>query len=451
MEKMENKMFKASRKGCISSLQQLLKEDPLILDRAVVNSFNETPLHVASMLGHVDFVKEIIKLKPQLVNELNSQKSSPLHLASAKGHVDVVRALLSADQRICFVRDRNELTPLHLAASKGRVEVMKVLLEAQPDAARLTVYGGENILHLCVKHYQLEALKLVVEAVGEPHELVNSKDVDGNTVLHLAVGDKQVETTKFLVSMGGVEVNAVNHEGMTVLDVLIRSRRDVRDSEIEKSLKEARGFGCNMETNNNIPLINCKNQNKNSWDGLMKQHSNWLEQTKNTLMIVAILFATMAFQIGVSPPRGVWQDDNLTGSDPHEAGYSILADKNPIGFGRFYIVNTISFVASLSIILLLISGLPLRRRFFMWILMVITWIAITAIALCYLLTIVHLTPDFKDQTILVVTGMTMIVWIILMAVLLIAHTIRMIVKLVKKIRRRSFVGSALMGNNITAV
>ncbi|KAH6826286.1 hypothetical protein C2S53_012247 [Perilla frutescens var. hirtella] len=470
MEKLQTKLFEAATQGSISSLQQLLNDDPLILDRDVVNSFNETPLHVAAMIGHVDFVKEIIQLKPQLINELNLQQSSPLHLASAKGHVDVVRFLLSVDKGACLARDRNELTPLHLAASKGRVEAMKLLLQAQPDAARVTVYGGENILHLCVKRYQLEALKLVVEAVGEPHELVNSKDVDGNTVLHLVVADKQVETTKFLVSVGGVEVNAVNNEGMTPLDVLIRSRRDVRDSKIEESLKQARGFGSNMETsNNNTPLIDHKNQNNNSWGGLMKQHSEWLEQTKSTLMIVAVLIATMAFQVGVNPPGGVWQENKLLDSqgnpvpDPQTAGESVLAKNYPALYDRFYIANTTSFVASLSIILLLISGLPLRRRFFMWILIVITWIAITALALCYAIAVYVVTPGANvvkgEEPIVWVILIVIYGWLILMALLLIAHTIRMIVKLVKKIRkafrRRRFAAAAAAppqhGDNITTV
>ncbi|KAH6761359.1 hypothetical protein C2S51_018308 [Perilla frutescens var. frutescens] len=450
MENLQTKLFEAATQGSITSLQRLLNDDPWILDRAVVNSFNETPLHVAAMLGHVDFVKEIIRIKPQLVNELNLQQSSPLHLASAKGHVHVVRALLSVNEGACLARDRNTLTPLHLAASKGRVEAMKLLLQTQPDAARLTVCGGENILHLCVKRYQLEALKLLVEAVGEHSEFINSKDVDGNTVLHLAVADKQVETTKFLVSVGGMEVNAVNNDGMTAVDVLIRSRRDVRDSEIDESLKQAGELGSNMETNNNNnrPLINRRNQNKNSWGGLMKQHSNWLEQKKSALMIVAILIATMAFQVGVNPPSGVWQDDKLLDSegnlvsDPHNAGESILGTKWARQYSLFYVSNTIAFVASLSIILLLISGLPLRRKLFMWILMVITWIAITAIALCYAIAVDAVTPydnpgdEETRKSIALVINIVIYGWLILMALLLIAHTIRMIVKLVKKLRKR---------------
>ncbi|KAL9156168.1 hypothetical protein ABFS82_09G055900 [Erythranthe guttata] len=245
----EAKLLEAAMKGSISSLQKMLNQDPLVLDRFSVNSFSDTPLHVAAMLGHTDFVKEIVSIKPELVNELNSHKSSPLHLASSKGHVGVVKAILSSvDSRtICLARDRNGLNPLHLAALKGRIEVLQILLQAEPEAAQMTVYRDENILHLCVKHYQLEPLKLMVETALAHPNFINSKDGDGNTLLHLAVADKQVETINFLLNVPAFEVNAVNLNGLTAVDVLIQSRRDVRDMEIEESLKKAGGTGIKLE------------------------------------------------------------------------------------------------------------------------------------------------------------------------------------------------------------
>ncbi|KAK6162018.1 hypothetical protein DH2020_001859 [Rehmannia glutinosa] len=451
---LETKLFEAAAKGNINSLQKLLNDDPLILDRIEVNNFSETPLHVAALLGHIDFVKEIISKKPELTSELNLHQSSPLHLASAKGHVDVVRALISVNPRTCMARDRNGLTPLHLAAIKGRLEVLKVLLQARRDAARVEVYGGENILHLCVKYYQLEALKLLVENICEP-EFINARDSDGNTVLHLAVADKQVETINFLMNVAALEVNALNLNGMTALDVLIKSRRDVRDSDIEESLKKAEIF---RTSETNIPLNVNQNIQKNSWERLLKQQDDWLEKTKSALMVVASLIATVAFQVGVNPPSGVWQDDSsvdLQGDPvphPHVAGFSIMARNYPKGYPRFYIVNTTGFIASLSIILLLMSGLPLRRRTFMWILMVITWIAITAIALTYALSITMLTPPDEEASkwILNVVGYSVIVWVCLMALLLVGHTIRLMLKVIKKLRKTlcgRVVGSAVLVNN----
>ncbi|KAK6119702.1 hypothetical protein DH2020_046548 [Rehmannia glutinosa] len=219
----------------------------------------------------------------------------------------------------------------------------------------------------------------------------------------------------FLMSVAALEVNALNLNGMTALDVLIKSRRDVRDSEIEESLKKA-GIFRTSETN--IPSINV-NQNiqKNSWKRLLKQQDDWLEKKRSALMVVASLIATMAFQIGVNPPNGIWQDDSLVDLQgnpvphPHVAGLSVMARNYPKGYPRFYIVNTTGFIASLSIILLLMSGLPLRRRFFMWILMVITWIAITAIALTYALSITMLTPPEEARSILYVVGYSVFVWV----------------------------------------
>ncbi|KAH6761353.1 hypothetical protein C2S52_007909 [Perilla frutescens var. hirtella] len=75
----------------------------------------------------------------------------------------------------------------------------------------------------------------------------------------------------------------------------------------------------------------------------------------------------------------------------------------------------------------------------MWILMVITWIAITAIAIYYAITVAVVTPDANmmkvKEPIMWVIVIMIYGWLILMALLLIAHTIRMILKLVKKIRK----------------
>ncbi|KAK6162003.1 hypothetical protein DH2020_001844 [Rehmannia glutinosa] len=407
---LETKLFEAAAKGNINSLQKLLNDDPLILDRVSLNCFSETPLHVATLLGHIDFVKEIISIKPELTSELNLHQSSPLHLASAKGHVDVVRALLSVNPRTCLARDRNGLTPLHLAAIKGRLEVLKVLLEARRDAARVEVYRGENILHLCVKYYQLEALKLLVENIVDP-EFINGRDIDGNTVLHLAVADKQVEAINFLMSVAALEVNALNLNGMTALDVLIKSRRDVRDSEIKESLTKA-GIFRTSETN--IPSINV-NQNiqKNSWKRLLKQQDDWLEKKRSALMVVASLIATMAFQIGMT----AWSTYRQSVPHPHAAGLSVMARNYPKGYPRFYIVNTTGFIASLKDHIAPDEWIAVETQIFYVDSMVITWIAITMIALTYALSITMLTPPEEARSILYVVGYSVFVWVCSMVLL----------------------------------
>ncbi|PIN00115.1 26S proteasome regulatory complex, subunit PSMD10 [Handroanthus impetiginosus] len=437
----EKRLYDAAAKGDETALHELLQEDPLLLNRVSYTSPNKTPLHVATIHGHLHFVEQILNHNPHLAEELDSQQSSALHVASAKGHVEIVKKLSSAAPDICMLRDSQGRNPLHLAAIKGHIRVLEELFRVAPIAAQEKVKGGLSLLHLCVKYSQFEALKILVPMMNE---LLNWKNDDGNTILHMAIRYKRIEAIKFLLTVAELEVNAVNLNGMTALDVLIQSRWDFKDSEIEKSLKRAASFGA-LETN--IPQHNNQNIQDNSCKRLFKNQAEWLEKKRNALMVVASLIATMAFQVAVNPPGGVWQDDEGVDSqeDPintdlthqnHRAGIAIIARNDPLQYTGFYIVNTISFIASLSIILLLISGLPIRRKFFMWILMLITWISITTIALTYLNSIYMLTPHDDKNLLPSVLASSMLVWYGLMALLLIGHAIRLIIKLVKKLRKR---------------
>ncbi|KAK3438821.1 hypothetical protein EUGRSUZ_C03364 [Eucalyptus grandis] len=100
-------------------------------------------------------------------------------------------------------------------------------------------------------------------------------------------------------------------------------------------------------------------------------------------MVAASLLATVAFQAATTPPGGVWQDDykvDANGNpvkEPHMAGTSTMAHIQRMAYGQFMIFNPLAFLSSLSIILLLLSGLPIERRRWMWTQMVIMWLAIT--------------------------------------------------------------------------
>ncbi|KAL2545070.1 Ankyrin repeat region domain-containing protein [Forsythia ovata] len=50
-------VFEAAAAGNMNYLRKLLQEDPLILDRVVVNCLHETTMHIALLFGHTDFVR----------------------------------------------------------------------------------------------------------------------------------------------------------------------------------------------------------------------------------------------------------------------------------------------------------------------------------------------------------------------------------------------------------
>lgn len=281
--------------------------------------------------------------------------------------------------------------------------------------------------------------------------------------------DLIVQTINYLLMNTRLEVNALNTNGYTALDILAQSRRDTKDLDIADSLRSAGAFKAieiqsSVNRNNNIGGVRStamafvpQEQIKALPSGCVNlqqtfKKEDWLTRKRDSLMVVASLIATMAFQSGLNPPGGLWQDDsqannnnnNNTGGE-HQAGTSIMAYKYPSEYSQFLSYNTVGFIASLSIILLLITGLPFKRRFFMWVLIVIVWIAITSVALTYRVSILVFTPKQDERVVTRVMEYGVAGWCGVMALLLVGHTIRLTANFFKKVeslfgkRRRPYI------------
>ncbi|CAI9093759.1 OLC1v1029320C1 [Oldenlandia corymbosa var. corymbosa] len=379
----------AAIKNDVEALARLLQKDKLILDRLTLNSHDMNPLHIAAMFGHVEFVQRVLLASPDL----------------------------------CLAGDRFRRIPLHLAIIKGKLDVVRELVHARPISAREKIDGGGNALHLCVKYNQLAALKLLIETIKDD-DFVNRKDDDGMTILHLAICDKQTETIKYLLGNNQVvvHVNVKNSNGSTPLDLF----QGDCDPEIGRILHQA-GARRGREL-----LDSSVSASKSSGEKPAKKgngDNDWLSRKRDAIMVVASLIATMAFQAGVSPTGGVWQDD----SNPDgPAGTAVMALKHPKYYKNFVRTNTVAFVSSLSTILFLISGLPFRYKFFMWALMVVMWLTITAIASTYGISILMVTPVHQKKDLSQVIKTSVTVWCGVMSLLLLGNTIRLINRWIRK-------------------
>nr|GMD46412.1 ankyrin repeat-containing protein At3g12360-like [Ipomoea batatas] len=430
---MDRRVYEAAINGDVRALHELLQEDKLILDRVTLN-FHETPLHIAVMRGHVEFAGELLRRNSQLAAELDSRNSSPLHMAAVRGDLEMVKLLLSANPEMCVAPDRDGRIPLHLAAMKGRVEALKELLRVQPAVRQRTVSGKETVLHLCVKHNQIEALKTIMASVEKEiiDEIINATDSDGNTILHFAVSNKQIEIIKHLLSNSQIAVNSINENGYTALDVLAQGlQKDMNDFEIGEMLRGAgalRAKEISGTTHHQPKTTTTTNNNNNR----QNPAGDWLSRKRDSIMVVASLIATMAFQAGVNPPGGVWQENSLSPDSPHTAGEAVMAYNHAKAYRYFIRTNTTAFVASLSTILLLISGLPFRRPLFLWGLMVIMWLTVTTIALSYGISIFIITPKQYREQLGNVIQISVMVWCCVMGLLLFGNTVRLIFRWVKK-------------------
>ncbi|CAN6715087.1 unnamed protein product [Malus baccata var. baccata] len=486
----EDEVYKASRTGSVESLNRLIEKDPDILLRISLQTGKTgTPLHVSALHGHAEFTKALCTINPKLVEWVDADGRTPLHLASAQGHKETVEVLLSMDAGVCLRCDEKGRIPLHYAAMRGKFEVVQNLIDKKPYSiyVKLENRSKETVLHLCIIHNQLECLKLLVERDNKNGEFLNSRaGCDGGvTILHLALMLRQIKTIRYLVSVEAIraEATGVNGMSLSMLNILEYSsvaREDFsRSLEIQQILMDAglirRQNNENDNPNSAVVSPNPRVQQEEAaapsekgskparrcWTKFMKwlrYPSNWVVETRGMLMVVATMISTMTFQAAVNPPGGVWDhnDTNTTiyhrsGSNSTicsegrvcKAGTAVLGYISPDDFLGFLASNTISFLASLSVTLLLVSGFPLHNRFCTWLLSMFMCATLTFLAFTYEQALSMIVPDpppdptTNIQTIRIYVT-PVLTWIALLAIVGLTHTIRFLIWVTKRLRRMFF-------------
>ncbi|KAI3739028.1 hypothetical protein L2E82_29385 [Cichorium intybus] len=389
---MNRRLIQAAWNGDVDHLLREIDNNPSIL-HAVALEDSETLLHVACLAGHLNFVATVIKLRKEFSMELNQDGFTPLHIAAACGHAEIVKELLKVDLGLCLIKGKDRKIPLHLAVIKGKVEVVRELLLASLDSVECTTAQLETCLHLAVKNYQFEAFQVLIQHLKQvsKEDLLNSKDIHGNTILHLAVSMKQYEVFDFLlngeVTKETMELNSLNKRGLTPLDMLLMFQSEAGDQEIDEILIQAGAL--NSENLHSLTYTDVERpshpdrRHGNPRSPAKKlldyfKYNNLKDsptKVRNTLLVIVILITTATYQPALSPPGGAWQDDsipstgnntissttnNTTATKPHTAGKAIMGTKNPIAYSIFLFANSVGFYTSIHMIHVLTAAFPLQ-------------------------------------------------------------------------------------------
>ncbi|EEF48035.1 ankyrin repeat-containing protein, putative [Ricinus communis] len=175
----------------------------------------ERKLQDAAMEGHQ---------KPEFASEMDPNGCSPLLLAAAKGKLELAKELLGSGPSNWYV----EKSRWEDASSFS--SPLRAVLNLRNRVASLCGWGVNG----------LEALNILIEVIRKDEELINWKDHGGNTLIHVAVAKKQIQIIKSLLSIIRLELNALDSNGLTALDILVHSPRELRDMEIQEFLIKAR-------------------------------------------------------------------------------------------------------------------------------------------------------------------------------------------------------------------
>ncbi|XP_017648649.1 ankyrin repeat-containing protein BDA1-like [Gossypium arboreum] len=333
---MDEKMIDVAQTGDINILYELILNDPYVLQRIDDVPFFHTPLHVAASAGHIDFMMEMINLKPSFARKLNQAGFSPMHLALQNQKTQAVLRLLRFDEGLVRVKGREGFTPLHHVVQNGNVDFLIKILEVCPEAIEDVTVRDETVFHLAVKNDRFEAFQVLVGwLIRSRHkaanrwekELLSWADIDGNTVLHVATIRNRPQVVKVLLGrLCGDHINAKNVEGLTALDIPSQYPLDEGKVDYKESIKDMISKAGGLSgSSSSLPKTSISSFHIESLKGKVSVLQKFATiasrgkkgipyEMRNTFLVVTVLIITATYTATLNPPK---QPDTISKNSPN--------------------------------------------------------------------------------------------------------------------------------------
>ncbi|CAI8605440.1 unnamed protein product [Vicia faba] len=319
--------------------------------------------HVAAKRGHLDIVREILRIWPEACKLCDSSNTSPLYFAAVQDHLDVVNAILDVDVNSMMIVRKNGKTALHNAARYGILRVVKVLIERDSAIVCIKDRKGQTALHMAVKG---QCTSVVEEILQADPIVLNERDKKGNTALHMATRKARSQIVSFLLNYTSMNVNAINNQQETALDLADKlpyrdSSLEIKEALSECGAKNARHIG---KMNEAIELKRAVSDIKHEVQSqliqnektrrrvstiakeLRKIHREAIQNTINSVTVVAVLFASIAFMALFTLP-GQYRMIHP------EAGKANIS--HDVAFSVFCLLNATSLFISLAVVVVQIT------------------------------------------------------------------------------------------------
>eukprot|EP01018_Ginkgo_biloba_P006852 Gb_19486 [translate_table: standard] len=351
----ESALLIASEQGYVRIAKRLFEVSSANLIALKRFSDGQTCFHAAAHRGRLDVVKEITSYKGNLKFVLNVDinGATPLHSSISAGHVGIVREILNIRPTMCYVVDRAGRSPLHIAAMSGYIDIIHELMCCRPDCIEIRNEEGKTALHFAIENDHVQTvIYLLQNQMPYFTSLLNEIDNRGNTVLHLAVKNNLQQMVELLVSFPIMNINAINKEGFTALDMAIN------ETEIDSKLVILDTLERAGAIKGSKPLISCYGEEEKSIRP-MQSHQN----LGTVATLVAGLIASLTFQAIVNGPDWIQRNyPNTTLESVHRGDPSINK------YVRLFIISDIiAFATSMFVIILWMVWEPLigvfPRRF----------------------------------------------------------------------------------------
>ena len=164
-------------------------------DINIRNNEGESPVLLASKLGHEDVLTSLLKSGAD-TSIVDVGGGGCLHLASMSGHVSCMKLLLEHGVE-ADLSDQSGTTPLMLASGGGHKAAVIMLLEAGASVDRQS-HQGMCPLHLTVSGGHLDLVMILLEVGAYPNYVVRTQEGQW-TPLDTATRAEHAEITNLLL------------------------------------------------------------------------------------------------------------------------------------------------------------------------------------------------------------------------------------------------------------
>uniref|UniRef100_J3MWK7 PGG domain-containing protein n=1 Tax=Oryza brachyantha TaxID=4533 RepID=J3MWK7_ORYBR len=322
----ETELHRAVRQRDDGELERLGREDRGLA--RVPDIHGMPPLYLAVLLGYSDIVENLIsafgddlsydgpngqnalhaaalRSAGKRVNTMTKADCSgniPLHFAASVGVKGITSSLLDGDTGRTGRRpDKNGMYPIHIAASVGVMDPIYSLVKKDLSCATLRDAHGRTLLHIAVENGKCNVVKFVCdEPTGIFKDSLNMKDGDGNTALHLAVKKRDKFIFGHLLGKRDVELNHVNMEGYTPLDLASKIKVEhpfaSPQNPTEWMIRALAHSGAQFSPRRHDEFISANNSEKR------QEHGAKLAESTESVLVASALIATLTFAAAFTMP-----------------------------------------------------------------------------------------------------------------------------------------------------
>ncbi|KAK3023289.1 hypothetical protein RJ639_043639 [Escallonia herrerae] len=300
----------AAKRGDLAAVRQILDD----IDSQMVGT-----------LSGADFDVEVADIRASVVNEVNELGETALYTAAEKGHLDVVKELLKYSiTETISKKNRLGFDPLHIAAREGHHAIVQVLLDHDPGLSK--TIGPSNATPLITAATRGHTAVIVNELLQLPDSNVNAPNRDHKTALDIAEGlplsEESSEIKNCLLRYGAVRANELNQPRDELRKTVSQIKKDVHIQLEQTKKTNTRVYGIAKD--------------------LRKLHREGINNATNSVTVVAVLFATVAFAAIFTVPGG-----------DHDDGKAVVVSR--ASFKIFFIFNAIALFTSLAVVVVQIT------------------------------------------------------------------------------------------------